>query len=469
MSTRNDGQAAGMPVDPPPRPPYRQPATMNANDPSRNLRRFVLFSALYNARAYYPVLAVLFIDLGLTLDQFVLLNLVWAATIFLFEVPSGALADVIGRKRLLVASSVLMVLEMLCLLLAPRDGGALLFAFCIANRIFSGLSEAAASGADEALAYDSLPENGRADAWDHLLATAMRWRSAGFVIAMILGGLLYDPAVLNRLLPAGLGISQETARRLPVALVFCQALACLAITLRMVEPPGRSATGGVADSCRTALRATLRTTAWLFTHRRAFAVVVVGLVIDSVIRNFATINSSYYRLIDLPEWSFGLIGASLGVLGWFIPAIAKNLNQRFGTLTNLAIAAAAAALGLAALIPAWPLVGLLPAMLVMSTLGFLSFTISRALHREADSSQRATILSVKGLAFNLGYGLFSLAFSRTLAAFPDDPPGTALRHALLWQWPVFVIASAVLLIWAHRRWTISDPPPPPAVPGPPPD
>ncbi len=42
--------------------------------------------------------------------------------------------------------------------LRPKDGGWLLFSLCVANRFLSGLSEAAASGADEALAYDSLPE-----------------------------------------------------------------------------------------------------------------------------------------------------------------------------------------------------------------------------------------------------------------------------------------------------------------------
>ncbi|MGA0854740.1 MAG: MFS transporter, partial [Luteolibacter sp.] len=152
----------------------------------RNPRLFVLFSTLYNARAYYPVLAVLFTDLGLRLDQYLLLNAVWAAAIFLFEVPSGALADTLGRKRLLVFSAALMVLEMGVLLFAPKDGGLLLFALCLLNRFLSGTSEAAASGADEAIVYESLPEKDREAAWDQVMATAMRWRSAGFLIAMTL-------------------------------------------------------------------------------------------------------------------------------------------------------------------------------------------------------------------------------------------------------------------------------------------
>ncbi len=420
-------------------------------DLSGNPRRFVTFGVFYNARAYYPVLAILFLDLGLTLDQFVLLNLIWAATIFLFEVPSGALADTLGRKKLLVAAAALMVVEMLCLLFAPQDGGMLLIALCVMNRVCSGLSEACASGADEALAYDSLAEKDRADSWDKLLATSMRWRSVGFVVAMILGGFLYNPEPLNRLLAPEYRIPPGIAHRLPVAVVLVQALVCLWITLRMVEPP-RTAVGDVGNSCKSAIRLTLETARWVFTNPKTLVVVVIGMSIDSIVRNFATINSSYYRLIELPEWLYGVIGAALGLLGWFVPAIAKNLNARFGTLANLGIAAAVSLLGLVLLVPAWPVFGLLPAMLLMTTIGFLGFTVSRALHAEADSSRRATVLSVKGLAFNLGYGLFSFGFSRVLAGFPGQGSGAALRGALFWQVPVFALVTLILFAWATWLW-----------------
>ncbi len=419
---------------------------MFMDDLSGNPRRFILFTVFYNARAYYPVLAILFLDLGLTLDQFVLLNLIWAGTIFLFEVPSGALADTLGRRTLLILAAVLMVVEMSCLLLAPVNGGIVLFALCVANRICSGLSEACASGADEALAYDSLPEENRSGAWDALLATTMRWRSVGFVVAMILGGMLYDPGPINKLLPDDLHLSSEISRRLPVALVLCQALVCLFISLRMVEPI-REVKHPVEQPFRSAFKLTFQTARWVFTNPKTLWVVVIALIIDSIVRNFATITSSYYRLIELPEWSYGIIGAALGLLGWFVPGIATRLNNRFSTLENLGIAAGVALVGLAALIPAWPVFGLLPAMLLMTLMGYLGFTVSRALHAEADSARRATVLSVKGLAFNLGYGLFSLAFSGLLARFPTEPPGLALRSALFWQLPAFALVITPLLAW----------------------
>nr|WP_324259430.1 MFS transporter [Cellvibrio fontiphilus] len=409
-----------------------------------NANRFVLFSVFFSARAYYPVLAILFIDLGLTLDQFVMLNLLWALTIFLFEVPSGALADTIGRRRLLIAASVLMIVEMLCLLFAPRDAGILLLVFCIINRICSGLSEACASGADEALAYDSLPAEHRAQAWDHLLAKVMRWRSLGYVVAMILGGLLYDARAVNLLLPEVWHIEATTAQRLPVMLVLLQAVVCLFITLRMVEPPHATAASPLAH----AFKLTLSTARWVLTNPKTLVVIAVGVLLDSIVRNFATITSSYYRLIELPEWSYGFLGAASGVLGWFVPGIAKRLNARFSMLGNLALIALLALVGLLALVPAWPFYGLIPALLLMATMGLLGFTVSRVLHQEADSARRATVLSVKGLIFNLGYGLFSFGFASLLAVLPDSPEGIALRNALLWQIPFFVLLAGGLLVWA---------------------
>ncbi len=418
-------------------------------DLSGNSSRFVIFSVFFTARAYYPVLAILFIDLGLTLDQFVMLNFIWALTIFLFEVPSGALADTLGRRKLLVAAAALMLLEMLCLLLASWTSGALLLGLCVINRICSGLSEACASGADEALAYDSLPEQNRAAAWDELLAKAMRWRSVGFVVAMILGGLLYDPRIVNFVLPSSARITTEFAHRLPVILVLLQALVCLWFTLKMIEPTHAIAGARLENT----LNHILSSARWVLTTPKTLVIILIGVAVDSIVRNFATINSSYYRLIEVPEWTYGFLGALFGVMGFVIPSIAKYLNENFSLFTNLVFIVVCTLLGLVALVPAWPVFGLIPAIFVFSVIFFLGFTVSRVLHEEAESFRRATVLSVKGLIFNLGYGIFSLAFSVLLTQFPESAEGNALRSALLWQVPFFALIAMVLLTWAKFKLT----------------
>ena len=120
----------------------------------RNIPLFIAFRVLFNARWYYPILAILFLDFGLTIDQYALLNVAWAVSIVCLEVPSGALADLIGRRRMLVLAAGLMVVEM-TLLAVVQLGSSWIFPVFLLNRILSGAAEACASGADESLAYDS--------------------------------------------------------------------------------------------------------------------------------------------------------------------------------------------------------------------------------------------------------------------------------------------------------------------------
>jgi len=189
-----------------------------------NVRWYAWFTTAFHARFYYPVLAILFLDLGLTLSEFGALNAIWAVTILLAEVPSGALADLVGRRKLLNVAAALMVLEMLVLLLAPRDAGLWLFGFCALNRVLSGLAEAAASGADEALAYDSLDEP---KDWDEVLEVVMRLKAAAMVVAMVVGALLYDAG--------SIGWSVELAHRLPIVLCMAQGVGAFFVSLKFVE------------------------------------------------------------------------------------------------------------------------------------------------------------------------------------------------------------------------------------------
>ena len=131
------------------------------------------------------MLGVLFLDLGLKLEQYAILNVIWAVTILLFEIPSGAIADVIGRRWMVIVAAALMVGEMSVFAFAPV--GVWLFPLLVMNRVLSGMAEACASGADEALAYDSLPDHGREERWRGVLATLMKWSSGGFFIAMTAG------------------------------------------------------------------------------------------------------------------------------------------------------------------------------------------------------------------------------------------------------------------------------------------
>ena len=67
--------------------------------------------------------------------------------------------------------------------------------------------------------------------------------------------------------------------------------------------------------------------------------------------------------------------------------------------------------------------------------------------------QRATVLSFKGLAFNLGYGFNSLLFALLLQAFRDcTNPEQALAQGLrfLPPWLIFTLLVLGIAFWRRR-------------------
>ncbi len=445
-----------------------------------NVRYFLFFRLFFNARFYYPVFTILFLDFGLTLPQFAVLNAVWAVTIVMLEVPSGALADTLGRKKLLVASSALMTLEMGVLLLAPRGNPGLLFAFFVANRVLSGAAEAAASGADEALAFDSLRAQGEEEEWGRVLQAAMRTQSTGFMVTMTLGAAVYDPEMMGWLLEAlnlPFTVTQATTLRFPVALTFVMALLALFTTLRMREaPPPEAADAecregkGCARSILDALRLTLGAGKWILKTPFAMAVIAAGFLFDSLLRTLVTLTSQYFRLIRFPEASFGLIGSFLSLLGLFIPAIALRLTRGRTPEFNMVLTAGVILLGLAAMPLFLPYAGLIPVAALFSALFMTSFFVSHYLNRITPSRHRATVLSFKGLAFNLAYGCVGLLYAFLLSGLRETIQESglflheeALKNAVFMKsmiyFPLFFITAGIgYALWArHALRKTTDP------------
>ncbi len=437
-----------------------------------NLRRFIVFRLFYSARFYYPVLTILFLDYGLTLEQFALLNLAWALSIVVAEVPSGALADIVGRRRLVIFAAVMMVVEMSLLAFVPMGASGLLFTVFLINRISSGLSEAAASGADEALAYDSLKALGREEQWSHLLEKTSRVVSIGFFVTMILGAFVYDQALLNRALALfnpDWQVARETAIRLPVILTLLSAFVVLATALGFRDPPTapvpqRTAGTGGLGALLEAFRQVGRAAQWTLGHRFVLFVILAALALDSVARQFVVLASEYYRLIDIPVSWFGFIGAGMSLFGIITARFSRYLVNQHSPAFNFAVLSSVLLLSLLGLTLAIPVGGLLFAIGAFVVLGMVQFQASFYLNRAVDSSLRATVLSFKGLALNLGLGFASLLYTALVASLRAREAGQAeaelqkqvFLDALL-AFPLYYVVLMVLIILLARResglWT----------------
>ncbi|MGB8167117.1 MAG: MFS transporter [Chthoniobacteraceae bacterium] len=424
---------------------------------ARNIPLFIAFRVFFNARWYYPVLAVLFLDFGLTIEQYALLNVAWAAAIVGLEVPSGALADRLGRKRLVVFAAVLMVVEMTVFAFAPRGNATLLFVLFFINRILSGAAEASASGADEALAYDSLVAEGRAEQWPQVLERVMRWQSIGFFVAMMLGAAVYDASFVQRAIDlAGLPwkMTHEITMRFPLYLTLGNAVLALLVTLNLREPSTSQVAAVETEGAPAgaAWRTTLAAGRWILQTPLALGVILAGLCFDSIVRLFMTMTSNYYRLIALPDAAFGLIGSGFAVFGFFVPALAKRLVGRGTKRGNFAIVAALVLIALAGIARLWPIYGLIWLVPLGVAMSLTQFFVSHYLNEVVtDSRQRATVLSFRGLAFNLAYGGVGLLFAGLSRGLSAHMPAAAVFGQALGWLPWYFVATVALLAVAWRR------------------
>ncbi len=408
----------------------------------RNIPLFIAFRLLFNARFYYPIFAVLQLDYGLTMAQFAILNAIWAVSIVLLEVPSGALADKLGRRPMIIIAAVLMILEMSLIAFVPFGNANLIFWVWVLNRILSGAAEASASGADEALAYDSLPEGEQEAQWPKVLARLMTLSSCAFVVAMLIGGAVYDHSFLNNLL--GTNFAKETAIRFPIYLTLISALIALPISLLMKEPVTQSE-DLASDSLWTSIH---KTGGWIISTPIVFALILAALVHDTLVRLFLTMNSEYYRLIDLPESSFGIIGASFAAMGILMPRLARRMVEKGRLATNYLWISVFTFLGLLGIAQAWQYYGVLVVVLFSASFGLLNFFSSHYLNAKVDSRQRATVLSFKGLALNIGFGMTSLLFAALLKGVDND-----FKASLAWLAPSFLVMllPLILFYWIKVR------------------
>lgn len=123
-------------------------------------------SALGEAIPLFPVYALIFADSGLSAAQISSLFFIWSAVAFALEVPSGALADQVSRRRLLIIAGLIRAAGCALLVTVPS------YPIFAIGFVLWGVSSALHSGTFEALVYDELAATGSERSYGRLLGTA---------------------------------------------------------------------------------------------------------------------------------------------------------------------------------------------------------------------------------------------------------------------------------------------------------
>ena len=299
-----------------------------------------------------------------------------------------------------------------------------------------------------------------------LLERTTRYMSLAFFINMIIGALSYDYNLISHVVQAirpDLNLSRELVIRFPVILTLLTSCIVLLTASGLMEVETKESSGKqtpaslmktVADSFSQILDAA----SWTFNHRFVLFVILGALALDSVARQFVILASEYYRIIHIPTAWFGFIGAGMSLIGLVNARISKHLVTHHSPIFNFMVLSAVLMTGLLGIMLTIPWIGLLFAICAFSMMGMVGYQSSFYLNREAGSKHRATVLSFRGLALNLGLGFASLLYTGLIAAIKKSQqsgiPASDLQEVTfvhsLKAFPFYFAVLLVLLLLLGR-------------------
>ena len=127
------------------------------SDIKRNVKIDYVYSFMKNFDISSAIWVLYMVYKGLPLWQVGVVEGIFLITSFLFEVPSGAIADLLGRKNVMIAGRICSAISAVINLFSNN-----IFGFSVGFMI-SALGYNLNSGSEEALVYDSLKQTGCED------------------------------------------------------------------------------------------------------------------------------------------------------------------------------------------------------------------------------------------------------------------------------------------------------------------
>lgn len=342
-----------------------------------NVRKLYLVRLFFWMHFFAAVLVPFYTGWGrITLAQVFYLNAWFMFWNFALEVPTGTVADFLGRKWSLVLGSATGIAA--CQLYASHPG---MGTFLVAEVLFA-VAYTLHSGADEALAYDSLAHAGLAPLARRTIARMEAFKLAGIMASGVAGGL----------------IAARFGPRAAMQAYAFPAAACLLVSLTLVEAP-RGAT-----EARPRYLDVLRNGAAYFFRNRVLLVLTADMALT---------NAAAWSIIWLYQPLLGRAGVPVALFGGvhallcageivFLSNVERMeawLGSRIRLLFLSTVACGLSFIALGAASSAW--------LVVAGCVAAASTGLTRAaifsgyLNRHIPSDRRATVLSFASMARTL--------------------------------------------------------------------
>lgn len=388
-------------------------------------RRFLFLRALrwFPTGLLIPVLVLILLDRGFTLTQLGLIASVQGLVVLLLELPTGALADAVGRRPVLLVANVFLLASVALLVVAD-------------SLVLLGLAFAL-QGAYRAL------ESGPLDAWYVDAAQAVD-ENADIGRGFAHGGIVLGIAIAaGSLLSSGLVLLGPTgpfdALVLPVLAALILQFASIAAIYYLMLEDSRTATATWTSSVRQAPGVVSDAVRLVRASHVLLALLAVELLWGFGMTAFETFTPVKLAAVTgSTERAAALLGPTTSA-AWLVSAagaaLVPLLTSRFGTARTAAALRVAQGATVAVLALVTGPLGVIAAFLVTMTIhGASNPAHLELLHRTVKGpAQRVTVASANGMVAQLGGAIGGIA----LGALAD---ATTLTTAILLG--AFVLAAA---------------------------
>lgn len=322
-----------------------------------------------------PIIVLFFQEHGLSLAQVMILQAIYSLSVALFEIPSGYIADIFGRKQTIILST---IFSFIGYLVFAFYGG--FHAFAIAE-VLVGIGGSLMSGSDSAIIYDTLLESKNEDSYTKIEGRNYAIGNFSEAIAGILGGFL---AVSSIYLP----IYVQTA------ILFLS----IPIALSLVEPTihadnklGKSLKV-IFDVVKFSLvdNTKLR---WLIIYSSAMGVATLSM---------AWFAQPFFNQINIPLAYFGILWAGLnfsaGLTSYHSYKFDKKQGYKLLIYLSLAMVISFLLLGMNSSI-----IGLIFILSIYLLRGIVTPILRNAINVNTTSNKRATVLSIRSFIIRISF------------------------------------------------------------------
>ena len=248
----------------------------------KNITLYKWFSFLIMTPIMMPIIVIFWENNGLDTFDIYLLQAIFAIAVVLLEVPTGMVADVLGKKKSLLFGT---TIAFFSFIIYGLGHGFVVFLIAEVGLAF-GL--ALISGADSALLYDSLVRLNRVNEYQKLEGQIRSNQMISFGLCTLLGGFIGSYSLKLAMLSSAIG----------PFLAFFLALGLTEVLVKEKNLSFKTA----RQQYKTLIQAA---TKFVFKHKLIRWYILFASVLMGSSTWLLWMYQPYMKLIGLPIWSFG--------------------------------------------------------------------------------------------------------------------------------------------------------------------